>query len=74
MCRLRNYLLLSIFNTPENYLSNVDRKSEMRKVSTYSVKLSSSSFSCSMCAIYNRANRAKKYFLVLNSYLPGINK
>ena len=49
-----------INDTPENYLSNVDRKSEMRKVRTYSVKLSSSSFSCSMCAIYKIDNRAKK--------------
>ena len=31
---LNNSLLISIFDTPENYLSNVDRKYDMRKVRT----------------------------------------
>ena len=39
--RLQNLLLISIFYIPENYLSNVDSKSDMIKVRTSSVYLSS---------------------------------
>ena len=41
---LQNSLLISIVDTPENYLSNVDRKSDMIKVRTSSVKSSSTLF------------------------------
>ena len=57
---LHNWLLMSIFETPEKDLSNVDSKSDMRKLRTSSVKLSSTLFSCSILAIYNRINPAKK--------------
>ena len=38
--RLHNFLLMSIFDTPENDLPNVDRKLDMIKVRTCSVKSS----------------------------------
>ena len=70
---LHNLLLIIIFYTPEKYLSNVDHKSDMRKVRTYSVKLLSTLFSCLIRAIYNIINYALKR-LMLNSYIPGIIK
>ena len=57
---LQNWLLMSIVDTTEKGLSNVDRKFDMRKVRTYSVKSSSTLFSCSIPAIYNRINIAQK--------------
>ena len=47
---------MSIVDTPEKDLSYVDRKSDMRKVRTYSVNSPSTLFSCSMCEMYNRDN------------------
>ena len=41
----KNLFLMIIFDTPANYLSNVDQKSYMRKVRTPSVK-SPSDFFC----------------------------
>ena len=38
LTHLHNSLLISIIDTSENYLSNVDRKYDMRKVHTSSVK------------------------------------
>ena len=66
-------LLMSIFDTPEKDLSNVDSKYDMRKVRTSSVKLSSTLFYCSMHAMYNIFDCAQKQRLVLKSYIPGIN-
>ena len=43
------------------------------KIRTSSVKSSSTFFSCSICAIYNRLSCDKKQFLMFNSYLPGVN-
>ena len=37
---LHNLLLISVYEIPENYLSNVDRKYDTRKVRTSSVKSS----------------------------------
>ena len=48
---------MSIFDTPEKYLSNVDRKSDMRKVRTSSVNSSSTLFPFSIRAMYNIVNR-----------------
>ena len=62
---------MSIVDTPEKYLSNVDRKYDMRKIRTSSVKLSSTLFSCSMLRGYNRVNNSQKKYLMLKSYLPG---
>ena len=70
---LHNLLLMSVYEIPENNLSNVDRKSDIRKVHTSSVKSSSILFSCSIRAMYNRVNFDQKQRLVLKSYLPGID-
>ena len=51
---------MSIVETLEKDLPNVDKKSDMRKVRTYPVKSSSTLFSCSICEIYYRVNRAQK--------------
>ena len=57
---LQNSLLMRIFDTPQKYLPNVDWKSYIRKVRTYSVSSSSTLFSCSIRAIYNRVNRSQQ--------------
>ena len=44
LTHLLNSLLISTVDTPEKYLSNFDRKSDMRKVRTSSVNLSSTMF------------------------------
>ena len=46
LTHLHNSILMSIIDTPEKDLSNVDRISDMRKVLTSSVKPSSTFFSC----------------------------
>ena len=58
LTHLQNSLLMNIVDTPEKYLSNVDRKSDMRKVRKSSGKSSSTSFSSSINAIHNKFNRA----------------
>ena len=68
----QNLSLMSIVDTSEKNLPNFDRKSNMRKVRTSSVKSSSTLFYFSIYAIYNRLNSAKK-LLMLNLCLPGIN-
>ena len=60
LTRLQNYLLMSVVDTPEKDLSNVDGKYYMRKVITSSVNSSSKLFSCSIHSMYNRVNRNKK--------------
>ena len=71
--RLHNLLLMSIVDTPENYLPNVDHKSDMRKVRTSSIKSSSTLFYSSISSMYNRVNFSQKQRFMLNSYVPGIN-
>ena len=64
-CKLRHlksFSMMSIVETPEKDISNVDWKSDMRKVYAYSFKLSSTIFSFSRCAMYNRVNRSKNNF------------
>ena len=51
LIHLKNLLLMSIVDTSEKYLPNVDRKSDMRKLRTSSVNLSSILFSCSTFSI-----------------------
>ena len=63
---------MSIFNSPEKYLSNFDRKCDMRKGHTSSVNSSLTLSSCSIREIYNRFNCDEKLCLMLNSYPPGI--
>ena len=60
LTHLQNALLVSIYDSLEEYLSNVDGKSDMRKLRTSLVKSSSALFSCSKRAMYNRVNRAQK--------------
>ena len=45
----------------------------MRKLRISLVKSSSTLFSFSICAIYNRVNISQKQHLMFNLYLPGIN-
>ena len=63
---------MSIVDTPENYVSNVDKKLDKRKVRTSSIKSSSALFSYSIHAIYNRVHRGKNKPLTLKSYIPDI--
>ena len=53
-------LLMRIVDTPEKGFLNVVSKFDMRKVRKYSVNSSSTLFSCSMPAMYNRVNGAQK--------------
>ena len=71
--RQQNLLLMSIFDTHEKDLSNVDQKLDTMKVLTSSVRSPSTLFSFSMIAMYNILNCAKKQRLMLKSYIPGIN-
>ena len=67
-----NSLLMSIVDTPENDASNIDRKLDKRRLCTSLMKASSTLFSCSIHAMYNRVHCAKTN-LTLKSYIPGIN-
>ena len=51
---------MSIGDTPEKCLFNVDQKSDMRKLGMSSEISSSTLFSCSVRSMYNRVNSAKK--------------
>ena len=62
---VKNLLLMSIVNNPENDVSNVDRKLDKRKIRTSSIKSSSTLFSCSICAMYNRVHCAQNKRLML---------
>ena len=73
LTHLHHSLLMIIIDTPETFLSNIDRKYDIIKVRTSSVKVSSTLFSCSMRAMYNIFNCALKQRLMLKSYLTGIN-
>ena len=64
---------MSIVDTPEKHLSNVDSKLDMRKVRTSSIKSSSTLFSCSIRTMYNIVHCAQRKSLTLESYIPGIN-
>ena len=72
LCQLTyiyNSLLMSTVDTPENNLSYVDHKYDIRKVRTSSVKTPSTLFSCSIRSMYNRVNCDQKKRLVCKSYL-----
>ena len=64
---------MGIVDTPEQDLSNVHRKLDTRKVRTSSANSSSTLFSCSIRAMYNRVNLSQKQRLMLKSYFPGAN-
>ena len=66
-------LSMIIVDTPQKDVSNVDRKLDKRKILTSLIKSSSTLFSCSICAIYNRVHCAKKQRLMLKPFIPAIN-
>ena len=70
---IQNQLLTSIIDAPEKDVSNIDRKIGKRNVRTSSIKSSSTLFSCSIRAMYNRVHRAQSKRLILKSYINGIN-
>ena len=69
---LHNSILVRIFDTPYNIFSNVEGKSDIRKVHTSSINSSSTLFLCSIRSMYIIVNRAQKQFLVLKSYILGV--
>ena len=70
---LQTLLLMRISETPDNYLSNVEGKSDTRKVHTSLIKPSSTLFSCLVRSMYNRVNCSQRQRLMLKSYIPGID-
>ena len=64
---------MSIIDTPEKVVSNVDSKLDKRKIRTSSIKSSSALFSCSIRAMFNRLHRAQSKRLILKSYNTGID-
>ena len=63
LTRLKHSSLMSIIKTPEKYLSNVECKSDRWKARTSSVNLSSTLFSFSIRAMYNRLNHEENVSL-----------
>ena len=55
-------------------LSNLIGKLDERKVRISSTKSSSTLFSCSLHAMYNRLHCAQNNHLMLKSFIPAINK
>ena len=70
---IQKLLLMSIFDTPEKDVSNIDRKLDKRKIRTSLIKSSSTFFSCTIRAMYNRVHRAQSQRLVLKSFIPATN-
>ena len=64
---------MSIVDTPENGVSNVDRELDKRKICTSSINSSSTLFSCSIRAMYNKVHCSQKKNLMLKLYIPEIN-
>ena len=71
--QIKILLFMSIVDTPEKDVSNVDRKSNIRKICTSLIKSSSTLFSCLILAMYDRFHRAQNQRLMLNSFIPAIN-
>ena len=71
---IRISLLMSIVETSKKNVSNIDRKLYKRKVRTSSINSSSTLFSYSICAVYNRVHRSQNQRLMLKTYIPAINK
>ena len=65
--------LMSIVDTPEKYVSNVDRKVDKRKMRTSLINSSWTLFYCSIRVMYNRVHRSQNKCLMLNSFIPAIN-
>ena len=66
-------LLMSILDTPEKTVSNIDWEADKRKICTSLIKSSSKIFSCLIRAIYNRVHCAQNKRLMLKSFIPAIN-
>ena len=60
---------MSIVDNPKTF----EGKYDMSKVRTSSVNSSSTLFSCSIHAMYNRLNSANKQHLMFKSYITGMN-
>ena len=76
-CHINNIhksLLISIVDTPEKNVSNIDRGLEKRKVRTSSINSSLLLFSCSISEMYNRVHCSQNQRLMLKSYIPEINQ
>ena len=58
-------IIVSIVDTTEKYLSNVDRKLDKKITRTSSINSSSTLFYCSIIAIYNRVHLAQNKRLTL---------
>ena len=58
---------MRIFDNPENGLYHGEVKSVTSKAKKSSLNSSSTLFSCSLCAIYNRVHRDQKQHLTLKS-------
>ena len=70
---IQKSLLMSIVDTPEKGVSNVNRKADKRKTFTSLINSSSTLFSCLICAMYNRVHCAKNKRLMLKSFITEIN-
>ena len=71
---IQKLLFMSIVDTPKKYVSNVNRKVDKIKIRTSLIKSSSTLFSCSIRAMYNRVYCDKNKRLMLKSFIPAINK
>ena len=69
LTHIHNALLMSIVDNHKNFEGKYDRS----KVRTSSVNLSSTLFSCSIHAMYNRLNRANKQHIMFKSNITGMN-
>ena len=56
---IQKSLLMSIFDTPEKDVSNIDRKLDKNKIRTSLIKSSSTLFSCTIRAMYIRLHSAQ---------------
>ena len=62
---------MSIVDTPEKDVSNVDRKVDNRKLRTSLINLSSTLFTCSIHPMYNRVHCAQNRRLMLKSFITN---
>ena len=69
LSHIQNALLMSIVDNHKNFEGKYDRS----KVRTSSVNSSSTIFSWSIHAMYDRLNRDNKQHLMFKSYITGMN-
>ena len=68
LTRIHNSLLITIVDTHENYLSNIEGKYDMTQVRTSSVNPSSTLFLCSVRAMYNIINKKNSHVEIIHSW------